>query len=147
MTQFYSYSLHLEADPDGGFVATCPDVPEAITQGETRKETISNAQDALLTALQGYMRLRRPFPVPIAVPVEGTPQVSLPELAQAKVLLYNAMVEGGVSNAELSRRMGKASENQVRRILNPHTRVHFEDIARAIGALHLRLVFGVERVA
>lgn len=34
--RFIPYRLHLEADPDGGFVVTSPDVPELVTQGETK---------------------------------------------------------------------------------------------------------------
>lgn len=57
MKQFRPYRLHIQADPDGGFVVTSPDVPELVTQGEMQKESLANAREALLVALSGYMRL------------------------------------------------------------------------------------------
>jgi len=67
---------------------------------------MANAPEALLAALQGYMRQKRPFPIPSTSPPEGAPRASLPELAQAKALLHNAMLAERVSNSELARRMG-----------------------------------------
>lgn len=145
MAQFHPYRLNLEADPDGGFVVTSPDVPELVTQGETQDEAIENAREAMLAALSGYMRQRRAFPVPARAPGKDAITTRLPELVQAKVLLYNAMVEEGISNSELSRRLGKKSETQVRRMLDPRMNVSFPDIAEAVKSLHLRLFIGVER--
>jgi antitoxin HicB len=48
----------------GGFVVTFPDIPEAITQGETRKEALEMAQEALGAALEFYFEDRRVVPVP-----------------------------------------------------------------------------------
>jgi antitoxin HicB len=49
-----NYPVHLEPANEGGFVATFPDVPEAITQGEDQTETLLRAIDALETALSFY---------------------------------------------------------------------------------------------
>ncbi|MBL3677226.1 MAG: type II toxin-antitoxin system HicB family antitoxin [Alphaproteobacteria bacterium] len=144
MTQFHPYALDLEADPDGGFIVTCPQVPEVVTQGDTRAEAMANAPEALLAALQGYMRQKRPFPIPSKAPPEGTAQAVLPELAQAKALLHNAMLAERVSNSELARRMGKSSETQIRRILAPRVNVRFADLADALRATGRRLSLGVE---
>ncbi|WP_375706565.1 type II toxin-antitoxin system HicB family antitoxin, partial [Bartonella sp. AA33NXGY] len=43
----YTYQAKLESDPDGGFIVTFPDVPEAITAGENRVEALENAVEAL----------------------------------------------------------------------------------------------------
>ena len=37
----------LTPDPDGGFTVTFRDVPEAITEGDTREEALLRAEDAL----------------------------------------------------------------------------------------------------
>jgi|GEM_PF-6619955 len=58
----YIYQAKLEADPDGGFIVTFPDVPEAITSGEDKEEALLNAQDALGLALRCYAMLERPLP-------------------------------------------------------------------------------------
>jgi len=146
MTKFHPYTLLLEADTDsGGFVVTSPIIPELITQGDTEDESIEMAKDAILAALRGYMRQRRPFPIPSHAPAKNAVSIRLPELVQAKVLLYNAMIEEEVSNSELARRIGKKSENQVRRILDPYTNVSLKDISDAIRSLHLRLFLGLEK--
>ena len=36
----FDYPVNLEPQPNGGFVVTFPDIPEAITQGEDREEAL-----------------------------------------------------------------------------------------------------------
>ena len=52
------YPVILEAQSEGGFVVTFPDVPEAITQGEDEDEALLYAVDALETALSFYVEAR-----------------------------------------------------------------------------------------
>ena len=52
----YAYPCQLTPDEDGGLVATFPDVPEAITGGSDRAEALTMAEDALATALAGYVQ-------------------------------------------------------------------------------------------
>jgi predicted RNase H-like HicB family nuclease len=43
----------VEPDPvDGGFVAECPDIPGAMSQGETEREAVENLIDAINTVLE-----------------------------------------------------------------------------------------------
>lgn len=42
-----SYSVVLEREPDGGFSATVPAFPEAVTQGDTIDEALKNARDVI----------------------------------------------------------------------------------------------------
>lgn len=56
------YPARLEAQPEGGYTVTFRDVPEAITQGDTRVETLLNAADALATAMSFYAEDGRPRP-------------------------------------------------------------------------------------
>lgn len=45
----------VEADPiDGGFIAECPDVPGAMSQGETEREAIEN----LIEAIQAIVEVK-----------------------------------------------------------------------------------------
>jgi antitoxin HicB len=41
---------------------TFPDVPEAITQGDSPEEVAAQAEDALVTALSFYVDARQPLP-------------------------------------------------------------------------------------
>lgn len=78
--------------PDtGGFVVELPDIPEAITQGDTHTEALLMARDVLESALDFYFGDRRPVPLPS--PVEtGQEFVELsPQLCE-KILQFNKML-------------------------------------------------------
>ena len=60
----YAYPCELTPDEDGSFMATFPDVPEAITGGKDRTEALTMAEDALATALAGYVLAQWEFPTP-----------------------------------------------------------------------------------
>jgi antitoxin HicB len=51
----FAYRCKLRPNGQGGFVATFPDVPEALTEGATRQEALINAADALHAALLGRL--------------------------------------------------------------------------------------------
>ncbi|MFA7238940.1 MAG: type II toxin-antitoxin system HicB family antitoxin [Sulfuricellaceae bacterium] len=100
----FDYPVILEAQPEGGFVVTFPDVPEAITQGEDEDEALLYAVDALETALTFYVDARRPLPVPTAA--AGRPTVRPSAMECLKLGVYQAMTEQGIRKAELARRLG-----------------------------------------
>ena len=63
----YTYPVILTEDPeDGGYVVTCRDLPEAITQGDTVAEALAEAADALDEALCGRINHGRDIPEPSA---------------------------------------------------------------------------------
>lgn len=127
------YPVTLDAQPEGGFVVTFVDIPEAITQGEDEDEALLNAVDALETALEMYVEQRRPLPVPS--PAEGRPLVRPQALECAKLGIHQAMVVQGVKKAELARRTGWHIP-QVNRLLSlrhASRMEHIETAARALG--------------
>ena len=99
------YPVILEAQPEGGFVVTFPDVAEAITQGEDEEEALLYAVDALETALSFYIDARMPLPV-ASKPKRGQRTVRPSALEGAKLAVYQAMTEQGIKKAELARRLG-----------------------------------------
>lgn len=58
----YKLPLVFEPQEEGGFMVTCPLIPELVTEGETVPEGIRNAQDALEAVLEIYQDLGRPLP-------------------------------------------------------------------------------------
>ncbi len=40
------YTVILEQEPDGGFVAMVPALPGCVSQGDTREEALSNIREA-----------------------------------------------------------------------------------------------------
>ena len=130
----FDYPVVLEAQPEGGFVVTFPDMPEAITQGEDLDESLLVAVDALETALSMYVDDRRPLPVP-SKPKSGQHTVRPSALECAKLGVYQAMTEQGIRKAELARRLGWHLP-QVDRLfdLNHASRLdQIEAAARALG--------------
>jgi antitoxin HicB len=59
----YKLPLVLEPQPEGGYVVTCPLVPELITEGDTVDEALHNASDALSALIEGFQTLGRPLPL------------------------------------------------------------------------------------
>ena len=60
-----AYPVTLTPDKSaGGFVVTCADIPEAMTEEEDVKEAMEMAQDALETALDFYFEDLRDIPAP-----------------------------------------------------------------------------------
>jgi len=129
----YAFPYELLPQPEGGFTATFPDVPEAITQGDTQKEAATMAEDALVTALSFYTDRAEPLPHPS--PADGRPIAYVPPLVAAKLALHDAMLAGGVSNVALARQLG-TDEKTVRRLRDPlhHSRINQVDAAlRLLG--------------
>jgi len=117
----------------GGYVVTFPDIPEAITQGDTVGEALEMAQDALETALDFYFDDRRAVPAPSKAK-HGERLVSLPVSVEAKVLLLNEMIRQQVRPAELARRM-RTTPQAVNRLVNLRYVSKIDGIAGAMAAL------------
>lgn len=59
------YPVQLTPDKkDGGYIVTCRDLPEAITQGDTLEEALVEAADALEEAVAARIDDGRDIPVP-----------------------------------------------------------------------------------
>ena len=133
----YTYPCVLTPD-DGGVSISFPDVPEALTCGEDRTEALAMAQDALATALAGYVHERWDVPAPRPA-VDGQELVPVPPVTAAKLALYTAMRTQDVTNVELARRLD-VSEAAVRKLLNPDHRSHIGHVERALRAVGRTLV-------
>jgi antitoxin HicB len=140
-----AYPAALIPDPGGGFTVTFPDVPEAITEGETREEALLRAEDALESALAMYIAAGEPLPVSSNVET-GEELVSLSALGMAKTALYDAMRDQGVGRAELARRL-RWHLPQVSRVLDLRHSSRMEHVEAALAALGLRLIVDVARAA
>lgn len=134
----------LAPDPDGGLLCTFPDVPAAITHGETREEALANAREALGMALLGYVHLGQAIPVP-KVHRKGFPVSPLAADA-AKLAVITAFNEAGISKSELARRLGK-TETEARRILDPHHPTKLATLDEAVAALGKQMVISLEPAA
>lgn len=135
----FAYPILLTPDGDG-FVVTFPDLPFGITQGDTEEEARARAVDALETVIVALMLDRLDVPLPSAA--KGRPIVILPPLSAAKVALYRAMREAGVTKAELGRRLGWHPP-QIDRLLDLRHASRLDQLDQALRALGRRLVVEV----
>jgi len=51
VAESYSFSVVLEPQEGGGFTVLVPALPEVVTEGETEKEALSNAEEAIRAVL------------------------------------------------------------------------------------------------
>ena len=140
----YAYPYEIEEDEGGFFLLTFPDVPEAGTDGEIREEAEEGALDCLLAALGGYIEARRDIPSPGRK--RGAGKDVLPPLVAAKLSLYQAMRDDGISQMELSCRTGH-DQKDIRRLLDVDHRSHIGLAEDALEKIGRRLVVNVEGAA
>ncbi len=129
-----AYPVILTPDKEaGGFVVTFPDIPEAITQGETIEEALAMAAEALESAMDFYFDSKRAVPMP-SVAKRRQHVVALPLSVSAKVLLLNEMVRQQVRPAELARRL-HTTPQEVNRLTNLRHTTKIDGIAGAMKVL------------
>ena len=138
----FEYAVKLSPAEEGGFVVTCRDLPQLITQGEDLADALAEAADAMDEVFAAYMQAGFPFPAPTKAK-RGEHRVSPPAGTVAKAALYVAMHEAGITKVQLARKLG-IDEKEVRRLLDPHYGSKLPRIAQAINALGHRLVIGLE---
>ncbi len=129
----YAYPCQLTPDEDGALVVTFPDVPEAITGGRDRAEALAMAEDALATALAGYVHEKWDIPTPSEA-ADVQVSVPVPTVVAAKLALYSAMRTQHITKVELADRLG-VSEAAVRKIANPDHRSHMSQVQKALRAV------------
>jgi antitoxin HicB len=126
------YPIHIK--PDGKFFSVSfPDIPEALTQGETVEEALAMAAEALESALDFYFEQPREVPEPSQIK-RGGKFVELPTSLSAKVLLLNEMIRQRVRPAELARRLNTTPQ-EINRLTNLHHTSKIDGIAGAMKAL------------
>jgi antitoxin HicB len=96
------------------------------------------AEDALVAILAAHVRQGEAIPAPSAAR-PGQHLVPVPPLVAAKLALYTAMLDQGVSNAQLAGRL-EVSEEAVGRLLDPDYRSHLTPVMNALHAVGRALV-------
>jgi antitoxin HicB len=127
------YPAKLTLQSVGNYAVRFPDVPEALTLGDTIEEALLHAADALESALDFYFEHNRPVPMP-SKPKRGQYLVELPTSAAAKVLLFNELLAQEVRPAELARRLSIPRQH-VNRLLDLRHPTKIDSIAAALKAL------------
>jgi antitoxin HicB len=138
MRRQFVFPADVELDEQGFWLVTFPDVPEACTDGRTYDEALHEGEDALATALGGYVQDRRAIPRP-SKPKRDQALVYLSPLVAAKLALYETMREQGVTKVKLAKRLG-LTEGAVRKLVHPDHSSKIEKVDAAIRALGKQLI-------
>ncbi len=125
------YAVNLTRDDNETWLATVPDLPEAITFGEDREEALGRAIDVIETALMAAIAAREDIGEPTT---RVGDYVVLPALASAKVALYRAMRAEGVGKAALAKRLNMALP-QIDRLLDLRHQSRLDALEGAVAAL------------
>ena len=118
-----------------GYVVFCRDVPEATGHSESRNEAFNACQASLIAAFDELFNAREAIPEPS---LPGTDFIIVPASVTAKVLLLNTVIEMGVSNTELARRMN-VPRQEITRIFNLNHATKIDTIQKALAVLGKRL--------
>lgn len=137
----YAYPCEIASDEDGELVGTFPDVPEAITGGRDRAETLRLAADALSAALAGYVHHQRDIPRP-STASQGHEIVAVPAVMTAKLALYSAMRSQNITESELARRLD-VRPSAVQKLTDPESRSRIGQLQAALDAVGCQLVIDV----
>ncbi len=130
----FNYPVLLTPDnKEGGFVVTSRDLPEAITQGDTLEECLTEAADCLEEAMASRIRCNENIPTP-SDRKEGEYPVNIPMQTAMKVALYMAMKDVGISIAELARQLN-VDEKEIHRLLDPQYEINLPAMERALAVL------------
>lgn len=138
----FQYPVLLTPADEGGYVVTCRDLPQLITQGDNEQDALEQAADAMDEVFATYMIEGIEFPQPSKAK-RREHLVAPPAETVAKAALFVAMRQAGISKLQLARRLG-IDEKEVRRLLDPHYGSKLPRIAQAISVLGQRLVIGLE---
>lgn len=129
----YAYPYVADAEPEGGFSTSFPDIPEALTGAATATEVECMARDALVAALSFYTDAGRPTPAPS----RGPKLVEVPVLVALKLALHDAMLARGMSNVALARQTG-TDEKAIRRMRDPLQATKVDGLEAALRLLGRR---------
>lgn len=138
----FEYPVKLTRAVEGGFVVTCRDLPEVVTQGEDRDDAIENAEGAVQAAVEFRVGKGMDLPSPSRMRA-GEVLAAVPVLTALKAALFLAMRRQRGAISALARELG-IDEKAVRRMLDPKHPTKAPAIERALGLLGHRPVVTVE---
>ncbi len=63
----YQFTVVVERDEDGVFIASCPALQGCYSQGETYEQALENLKDAIKLHIEARQSLGEPIPIEIAI--------------------------------------------------------------------------------
>jgi antitoxin HicB len=135
------YPASFEPQPGGGFSVLFPDVPEAITEGDSFDEAMLHAQEVVSLCLRGRIEDGQPIPLPTRAEGKAIHFVAPDAQAQSAALLR--LARAGRPLSELARALD-TSWAAAQRLEDPHHWPSLKQLDRAAKVLGRRLVLSFE---
>ncbi|MCK4394638.1 type II toxin-antitoxin system HicB family antitoxin [Candidatus Bipolaricaulota bacterium] len=63
----YRFTVVVEQDEDGVYIASCPTLQGCYSQGDTYKEAVENLKDAIHLHIEARREVGEPVPIEVAV--------------------------------------------------------------------------------
>ena len=127
-----------------------PDVPEALTEGDTEQDALNEAYDCLVATLAGYIHAEWASDTEDPSAAHGhSPRIELSPIVTAKLALYRAMreqhaVDRRCHSGKAAWNHGEHGKSLAR--LGLVGRSHIDHVAAALDVLGKRLVVAVRRI-
>jgi len=135
------YQAVLEPQPEGGFTVTFPDLPEAITEGDSHEEAVFNAAEVLGLCLDVRMDQGDELPRPTQTP--GGVWITPPASVQVAIALRQIREDQGKSLSDMARLLN-TSWPAAQRLERPSANPTLRQLDRAAAAVGKRLVVSFE---
>lgn len=121
---------------DGGYVVTFPDLPEAITQGDSIQDCLKEAKDCLEEAIA--LRIDDELPIPMPSLIQSDYFVDLSLSMTIKAWLYLSIKESGISCQELANKI-KINEIEISENLQPDSPISLSIVEKILAGLDKKL--------
>jgi len=135
------YQALFEAQPEGGYTVTFPDIPEAISEGDSMEAASFAASEALTLALECMLDAGEP--IPERHEHAGGIWVSPCASVQAAVSLRLARLAQGKSVADMARAL-HTSWPAAQRLESPRANPTLRQLERAAAAIGRRLSLALD---
>jgi predicted RNase H-like HicB family nuclease len=63
----YQFTIVVEKDEDGVYIASCPTLQGCYSQGDSYEEAVNNLKDAIHLHIEGRRQVGEPVPIEVAV--------------------------------------------------------------------------------
>jgi antitoxin HicB len=137
----YAYPARLEQQPNGGFLVSFPDLPEALTDGDDLAAALANAADCVSEALAGRINHDEAIPSPSAMR-KGAHLVAPEPTIALKAALYSALRTRALTVADLARRLD-LDYRQAARLIDPRSPSKLTSLKAALDMLGYEVAIAV----
>ena len=128
------YGVRVERLTNGRFVTTCRDVPELTFISDDEEKAYLASADLIPACFEiHYRQKKKAMPLPSNI-LDGELPVFVPVRVQARILLWNTIVERGMNMKMFAEKIG-VSASQAQKLVDFTKKASIENIEQALATL------------